>query len=332
MFRLVLIVVGLLHLVSSSARGQDAVTLTLVKTTPLADVEGRIDHMAIDSKLQRLYVAALGNNTVEVINLATGERSGQIKGLKTPQGIRVLPETGTVVVASGGDGKCRFYDKDLKLAATIDGLEDADNVRYDSVAKLIYVGYGDGAIAVIDPDKHIKIADIKLSGHPESFQLERQGNRIFVNVPTAKQVAVIDRTKRVVIATWPVREAESNFPMLLDEANHRVLIGCRKPAKVIVLDTVSGKAVARFTCCGDADDMFYDALSTRVYVSGGEGFISVAGQQKGDHYRSIGRVKTAAGARSSLFDSGSRKLYLSVPHRDAQPAELRTYAAPTANP
>src|SRR5439155_21804030 len=149
----------------------------------------------------------------------------------------------------------------------------ADNLRYDPSAKLLYVGYGKGALAVVDPDHAKKIADIPLDGHPESFQLEQSGQRIFVNVPSAKQVAVVDREKKTVIAKWIINDAQANFPMALDESNHRLFIGCRRPAKLLVLDTDSGKTIASPECCGDADDVYYDAASKRIYLTGGEGCI-----------------------------------------------------------
>jgi hypothetical protein len=169
------------------------------------------------------------------------------------------------------------------------------------------------------------LADIKLEGHPESFQLESQGHRLFVNVPTAHHVAVVDREKRAVVAKWPVKEAAANFPMALDETNHRLLIGCRKPAKLLVLDSQSGKVVASMDCCGDTDDVFYDAAHKRVYVSGGEGCISIFEQSDPDHYRLAETLKTAAGARTSLFVPQTGRLYLAIPHRLSQPAEIQVF-------
>jgi len=313
----------LLALAASSP--DDSPLMQPVATIPLDGVEGRFDHFGADVANKRLYVAALGNNTVEVIDLATNQRAGTIKGLKKPTGIRVLPDSGNVVVAGGDDGKVRVFDAKLKLLGTIDHLDDADNVRLDSAGKLAYVGYGDGAIAIIDPQRLAKVGEVKLDGHPEAFQLESLGNRIFVNVPTAKHVAVIDREKQAVIATWPIRDAEANFSMALDEANHRLFIGCRKPAKVLVIDTESGKAVSSIDCCGDADDLFYDATAKRTYVSGGAGSVSVIAQDDVDHYRLLGDLPTAPGARTSLYVPEIGLLYVAVPHREKQRAELRIF-------
>ena len=317
--------IGLLCLVASVASAADEPLLKHVATIPLDGVEGRFDHFGVDVEHKCLYVAALGNNTVEVIDLAAKQRAGTIKGLKKPTGVRVLAGSGKSVAASGEDGKVRVFDRDLKALGEIDGLDDADNVRLDADAKLAYVGYGDGAIAMIDPAQVKKLAEVKLDGHPESFQLESRGPRIFVNVPSAKQIAVIDRDKRAIVATWPLRDVAENFPMALDETDHRLFVGCRKPAKLLVLDTQTGRTIASLACCGDTDDLFYDAAAKRLYLTGGEGCISVIGQDDADHYRTLGNVATAAGARTSLYIPELAMLAVAVPHRGPQRAELRIY-------
>jgi YVTN family beta-propeller protein len=300
--------------------------MKLVQTIPLDGVNGRIDHMAVDVEGKRLYVAALGNNSLEVIDVAAGKRIQSIAGLKKPTGIRVLPGKRSVVVASGDDGKVRFYDRDLKLVSTVTGLDDADNVRLDPQGKLIYVGYGDGAIAVIDAQRAEKVGEIKLDGHPEAFAVETNGKRIFVNVPTTRHVAVLDREKHTVIATWPIREAEANFPIALDEANHRLFIGCRKPVKLLVLDSDTGKTVTALDCCGDTDDLFYDPAAKRIYLTGGEGCINVIEQASADQYRIIGTTRTAPGARTSLYVPEMGVLFVAAPFRHGQRAEIRSYA------
>jgi YVTN family beta-propeller protein len=320
MIRHALLVLSLLA--SGAAAPAEGTVMKLVQTIPLEGVEGRFDHFDADVEHQRLYVAALGNNTVEVIDVAAGTRVGSIKGLKKPTGIRVLPGSGNVVIASGDDGKVRVYSPDLKLLGTVEGLDDADNVRLSRDGKLAYVGYGDGAIAVIDPQQPKKVGEVKLDGHPEAFQLETQSSRMFVNVPTARQIAVIDLDKQAVVAKWPVREAEANFPMALDEANHRLFVGCRNPAKLLVFDTATGAVVQQLDCTGDSDDLFYDAATKRVYASGGAGSISVVQQDDRDHYRVVGTVPTAEGARTSFFVPQINQLYVAVPHRGEQKAAL----------
>jgi YVTN family beta-propeller protein len=312
---------------AAAAAGDGEPLMEQVQSIALDGVEGRFDHFAVDPDGKRLYVAALGNNSLEVIDLAAGTRVKGVAGLDKPTGVRVLPDSGNVVVASGDDAKVRVYDPGLKLLGTVNGLDDADNVRLDAEGKLAYVGYGEGAIAVIDARAPKKLAAIKLEAHPESFQLEADGSRIFVNVPGARHVAVIDREKKAVVARWRLRETESNFPMALDEPRRRLFVGCRKPAKVLVLDTRTGKTVAAVDCCGDTDDLFFDAASGRLYVTGGAGCISVIERSGADHYRLLGNVPTAEGARTSYWLPGAKTLYVAVPHRGAQRAEVRAYRA-----
>jgi YVTN family beta-propeller protein len=311
-----------------AALGATAADLSAIEPSQvisLDGVEGRIDHMTVDEKSGKLYIAALGNNTVEVIDVSTGKRIDSIKDLKEPQGIAIIPDTQRVAIASGRDSKCRIYNAELKLVAQIDNLDDADNVRYDAKAKQVIVGYGSGALAIIDPQAGKKVREIKLDAHPESFQLETKGNRIFVNVPGAEQVAVVDRDKGTVIGKWEIPDAKSNFPMALDEANHRLFIGCRSPAKLVVFDTETGKSVASINIVGDTDDVFYDAPNKQLYVSGGGGNISVIAQKDADTYTSIAEIKTVGGARTSFFLPSSGTLFVAVPHRGAQKAELRGF-------
>jgi len=306
------------------ATAGDAEILRRVQTIPLEGVEGRMDHLTLDATGRTLYLAALANNTLEVVDLQAGRRVRQIKDIGEPQGVVRIPASDTLVVTSAEDGRCRFFDPALKIIAEIDRLPDADNVRYDSVADHLYVAYGDGGLAEIDAKTRKKIGDIPLAGHPESFQLESTGDHIFVNVPDARQVVVVNRRTRSIVATWPISEAKRNYPMALDEAKHRLLVGCREPAKLLVLDTESGRTVASQEVCGGADDVFIDRQASRVYVSGGDGCISIFEDGAGG-YRELGRVQTSPGARTCLFVAETRKLYLAVPHHGDQPAAIWVY-------
>ena len=291
----------------------------------MPSVEGRIDHLAADVAGQRVFLAALGNNTLEVLDLKSMRVAKSVAGLHEPQGIRFLPDRGRVVVANGGDGAVNFYDGGtlaLMQSAKLSG--DADNVRYDQAAGRIYVGYANGALAVLGIDGRA-LGDIKLAAHPESFQLEANGPRIFVNIPGAHAIAVVDRVKQNVMATWPVTAAAANYPMALDEGHHRLFIGCRQPARLLVYDTTAGSLITAIDVAGDTDDLFYDAARKRLYVIGGEGFVTVLSQEDADHYRQIQRLATASGARTGLFVPELGKLLVAVPHRGAQRAEVRVF-------
>jgi YVTN family beta-propeller protein len=308
--------------------------LRLTDRIPLASVEGRIDHFAWDEKNQRLFVAGLGNNTVEIVDAGTAKVVDRIANLKTPQGIAVTPDGSRIAVANDADGTCRIFDgASLKQLYSVDLQDDADNVRYDAQKKLFWVGYGSGGVAVIDPQSGKVLQNIKLDGHPESFQLESSGKRMFVNVPGAGHIAVVDREKNEVVARWPLTGVAANFPMALDEARHRLFVGCRKPAKLLVLDTESGKTVATLDIVGDTDDLFYNAANHRIYVIGGAGRIDTILQTDADTYRLSSSVETAPGARTGLFVASAGRLYVAVPHRGSQQAEIRVFSTDkTASP
>jgi DNA-binding beta-propeller fold protein YncE len=250
----------------SAVYADDKEVLQFVGTIPIEGVEGRIDHMAARPDGRRLFVAALANDLVEEIDTERKKVVGTIRGIKEPQGIYYIAKSKRLAVASGGDGNVRIYDQNSKLVGTVDSLQDADNVRYDSASNLLYVGYGHGALAIIDADKAVKVAEIPLDGHPESFQLEPNRDHIFVNVPTAGEIEVADRRKRSVLTRWRLTAAAANFPMGLDKANERLFVGCRKPARLIVLNAASGEVVANLRACGDTDDLFYDSVNRKIYL------------------------------------------------------------------
>jgi DNA-binding beta-propeller fold protein YncE len=309
----------------ATVRAQTA-PLKLTKTIALPGVEGRIDHFAFDAAGERLFVCALGNNTVEILDLRKGERIHSITDLGAPQGIAYIPELNRISVANDKGGICKIYDgKSFQPVGELDFKDDADNVRYDSATKQIYVGFGSGGIAVVNAPDGKQIGSIKLSAHPEAFELEKTGKRIFVNVPNSRHVAVIDRDKSEVVATWKTDLAFANFPMALDEANHRLFVGCRLPSKLVVLSTESGDVVAKIDISGDPDDVFYDRKRHRIYAICGAGKIDIIDQTEPNTYTASSKVDTADGARTGLFVSERDTLFVAVPHRGSQKAEIRAY-------
>ena len=300
--------------------------LQLKQTIPLPGVEGRIDHFALDAAGERLFVCALGNNTVEVLDLRKGERVRSITGLGAPQGIVYIPELDRLFVANDKGGICKIYDaKSYQLVGEINFKDDADNVRYDDSSKRIYVGFGSGGIGIISSAEGKTVGSIKLAAHPEAFELEKQGHRIFVNVPNARQVTLIDREKGEVSATWKTDGAFGNFPMALDENNHRLFIGCRMPSKLVVLNTESGDVVTSIGISGDPDDVFYDSKRHRIYAICGAGKIDIIEQTDASNYKAITKIDTADGARTGLFVPERDSLFVAVPHRGSQQAEIRRY-------
>ncbi len=301
-------------------------TLKLKQTIPLPGVEGRIDHFALDASGERLFVCALGNNTVEVLDLRKGERIRSITGFGAPQGIVYIPELDRLFVANDKGGIFKIYDgKSFQTVGELNFKDDADNVRYEDTTKRIYVGFGSGGIAIVNAQDGKQIGSIKLLGHPEAFELEKNGKRIFVNVPNSRHVAVIDREKGEVVTTWKTDLAFGNFPMALDEANHRLFVGCRLPSKLVVLNTESGEVAAKIDISGDPDDLFYDSKRHRIYAICGAGKIDIIEQTDPNTYAASAKVNTADGARTGLFVSEGDTLFVAVPRRGSQQAEVRAY-------
>lgn len=299
--------------------------LKLITTIPLPGVNGRIDHLAYNSRKQVVYVAALGNNTVEVVDLKSRKVIQSIKGLSEPQGIRYIPGNNVIFIANGGNGECSVFNADTYQPVALVRLgDDADNVRYTPATNKIYVGYGDGAIAVLDAGNFKRLADIKLAGHPESFQTENDP-KSYVNVPDAHLLEVIDLEKNLVTEKWKIETATSNFPMALDSENHRLFIGCRHPAKLLVLDTETGKTVASRDTDDDSDDIFYDKTTRKIYMSCGGGYVDVFAQISPERYEAVSRIKTRSGARTSLFVPELNQLIVAAPSRSDGEAQLMIY-------
>lgn len=317
-----------LILARAAAGAPPAVKPKLLATVPLPDVRGRIDHLALDPQTGRLFVAAVGNDTVEVLDLRGGAPPRTIAGLHEPQGVLVLPARRQLYVTNGGSGVCDVFDADtlvrqhaIRLAA------DADNLRWDG-RETVYVANGSGALSFVDPAQASVSGRVALPAHPESFQLESSGPRIFVNVPGARQIAVVDRDRRAVVAAWPLVEARANYPMALDEQRRRLLVGVRQPARVDVYDIDAGRRVAAIPSVGDMDDLFVDAPRGRVYAIGGEGEVDVLALVEGDRYERVAQIPTRAGARTGLWVPESNQLYVALPRAGAQAAEIRLYQLP----
>jgi DNA-binding beta-propeller fold protein YncE len=309
-------------LLTAASRAQDPPPLVLEAKIPLGAVAGRIDHFAFDADRQLLFVAELGNNSVGIVDLKERKVLRRLTGLSEPQGVAYHPATSTLHVANAGDGSVRlFQGPDFTAAGRIDLGDDADNIRIDSWRNRIVVGYGKGALAVIDPASRRKVADIPLKGHPESFQFDETGSRIFANVPDARQIAVVDVGSGAQISTLDTAGASSNFPMAVDAEEHRLLVAFRSPAKLMVFATRTGKLEGSFDTCRDADDVFVDPQRLRLYVSCGEGVIDVFARST-TGYERIARMPTIAGARTSLFVPATDRLYLGVRATAAEPAAI----------
>jgi hypothetical protein len=296
--------------------------LTLRARIPLPGVYGRMDHYGWDSKRGVLIVSALGNDTVEIVN--SWKRVHTITGLEHPQASLYVPGVDRIVVSSQS-GKLRFYDAETyKLLKTLDFGTDADtdNMRYDPLSKKVYVGYGRGsrgALAIVDPAGMERMEEFKLGSHPESFQLERDGSRIFVNLPDQEAIGVIDQ-KAGAVTKWKIPGNTNTHAMALDEANHRLFTAALQPGRFVVIDTESGAVVATLPCVLGVDDLWFDAARKRIYAPG-SGAIDVFQQVDPSHYAPIAHVVVGAGAGSTSFHLKSRtqdSLFMSWPNMLSQ--------------
>jgi len=332
-----------------------------IASIPLEGVKGRLDHLTFDSLSQHLFVAALENHSVEVVDMIARRRIHEMTSLSEPQGLLFVPGKNRLLVCGRGDGACRSFDAtSFKEGPWVDLGRNADNIRFDPDTQAVYVGSagepGNGLLSAIDlvsllpvgqggqpapphspadflldlPRQADPKMDIQLPGHPESFQLDRTRRRLLVNVPDAHQIAVLQIGPNALTntANWPVTIGEKNFPMALDPASDRLFIASRKPPKLAVYDAADGNLLSQTPCVGDADDLFYDAKLKRVYVIGGEGFVDVF--QVSDAAKEparLARLPTAFRARTGLFIPGLELLVVAAPHTTNGPAALQLFLA-----
>jgi DNA-binding beta-propeller fold protein YncE len=304
-------VIGCVFAYASVSVAHAAEPLALEAKIALGNVTGRIDHLAIDLPRQRLFVAELGNNSVGIVDLKERKLIRTILGLKHPQGVGYHQPTDTLYVANATDGSVRiFRGPDYSAIGKIDLDDDADNIRLDAIANRIIIGYGNGALAVIDPESHRKIANIPLKAHPEGFQLDAKSHQIFVNVPDAHSISVINLLGEKQKGNWMIADARENFPMAIDDASSQVIVVFRSPAKLRAYSMQSGKIVNELDICGDSDDVFFNAKRRQLYVSCGEGFIDVI--DASGTYERVAQIPTVPGARTSLFVPELNRFFLAV--------------------
>jgi DNA-binding beta-propeller fold protein YncE len=317
--------VAVLFLPIHLLRNHGPEVLKPVKTVDIADLQGPLQHMAADVKGQRIFVAATGNNTIEIFDAQTLQHLNTITGLSQPQDLVYLAESSHLLVTNAADGSLRTYDtKTLKLLSSKMMGGDADRIRVTPGGKSAIVGWGVGSLAVVDLQSG-KRTDIQLRSHPDSFQVDSLGNHIFVNLPGVGEVSVIDRRSQTITESWPIRQRE-NSPMALDELNRRVFVVCRHPARLLVLNMDDGAVMATMSTVADADDVFYDKERKRVYVVGGEGLIAPYKQKGPDEYLALPRTDTTDEARTGLFVPEWNRIYVVARNRPPVfPAELLSF-------
>ena len=315
---------------ASQAPSRELAPLQLIQKIPVPGVAGRIDHFTAFPKRRLLIFAALGNNSMEIVNTFEAKVVQSIKGLNEPQGVLYVPGFDRIFVANAGSGVVKVYDGKtyaLRKSIALGAESDTDNLRWNEDSKRVFVGIV-GGIAMIDAATETHVGkDLKGSGgHSESFQLEKKGSRIFVNVPEDGSVVnVIDR-KTGELTKWDLNGVKANYAMALDEDDHRLFVVTRRPPFLMVLDTNTGKEVARVPIGGSCDDVYYDAERKRIYAIAGEGFISVVQQNDPDHYTLSANIPSAIGVRTGIFYGTS--LYVGVPAGGLEPAQIWNYGVP----
>ena len=305
-------------IVCAPAAAAEPTTMKLLQTIPLKGAPGRLDHMAIDSKGGRLFVANLSNNSLDVVDLKAGKLVKQVPGQTKIQGIAYAPELDRIFVGNGVAGTCNVFDgKDYSLLKSLK-FPDADNVRYNPRTRLVYVEHAERTLTALDARTYEKKAEIKLPGRPQAFLLEPGRSRLYLNALGPSVVVVIDTDKNEVLHRWPLKLADRGYPIALDSANRRLFVAAREKPVIVVLNADSGEAVTAVPIPADVDDLFYDARRKRLYASCGEGVLAVVRQRDADHYETLETIPTVKLARTCFFDPAGERLYLIVPRQEGE--------------
>ncbi len=321
----------------AASREGEKQALRLIRTISIPNVKGRLDHMDVEVRGKRLFVAGLENGTFEVVDLKTGKWMRSISGFKKPQGALYVAEFNKLFLASGDDGMVRVFRGDtLQLADSIQFEPGPNRIVYDPNSKLVYVGYGGkdagkdyGEVGIIDARDDKRVGDIKVTSHPSELLLNKSGTSLFVFISIADQLQVVDTRKREVVSTWPIssqRPGDAAF----DESSSRLFVGTRTPAEMLVMDSKSGKELGHLPTADGQDGVYFDALRKRVYASGGrelpKGFVYVYQQKGADKYEIIGKIPTRGGAGTSFWSPELDRYYVAAPASDKEDAAILEYA------
>jgi hypothetical protein len=315
-----------------AAQAQTVPPLELRRTIALPGVTGKFDHFAIDLTTDTLFAAAAGNHTVEVIDLRNGKVIQTLTGFGKPHGLAWVQKTHRLYVADGKLAQLQVYEgSPLHAAGTLKLSDDADDMVSDEQSGMLYVGHGGsdaanpGRIAVINTKDFSLRANLPVAAHPEALDIDPQGQRAFANIADAAQVDVINTKTNAIEATWKLKDASDNTPMAYDSQDQLLLIACRKPAVLLALDANTGKEVSRTSTDDGADDLFYDAKLHLVYVITGAGAVDAYSISAAKHLTPVGKVRTAAGAKTGLLVPSQNLLYIGIPSIGSKPAEIRVY-------
>src|SRR5271165_1138096 len=319
--------------VTCSAPAQSDSPLKLINTISLPGVAGKFDHFAYDAIGHRLFAAATGNHSVEVIDLQTGKVTQSITALAKPHGLAWIADTGRLYASDGSQADLKVYQgSPFKQIADVKLSDDADDMIYNAATRQLYVGHGGGSaadpghVAVIDTNSQTLIMNLPVSAHPEGLDIDERDNRIFVNIADSAEVAIIDGTTHAVSATWKLTRAKDNVPLAYDADDKLLFVACRTPGRLLMLDGASGKELADLPASGGVDDLFYDPRLHRIYLIAGSGSVDVYEIDAGKTVRSLGSTPTVNGAKTGLFIPSLATLIVGVPGTTGRPAEIRLYS------
>jgi hypothetical protein len=324
----------------SKSGGGAATDVKLARTIALPGVDGRLGPILLDRDRDRLYIAAPDRRSIEIVDVKEGKPWKSHPNVGDPSGFAFVagatPSQDTVVAALGSSKLLWICDAEKGESprnVELDG--PAGCLRYHDATSRLYVGRGEGAsggLTVLEVNGWKREVEIPLAGAPASFQLESQGKKIFVNVPSADHIAVANRDSRSVVDKYALQNVKGNYAMAFDERIARLFVACREPASFLVVDTRAGDnrgdLVGSFPCSADPGDLHCDLAKDRVYVSCGEGFVDVFEHRRPDTYVRMGRVETRVGAKASFFVPAQRRLYVVLPKQGDAPAEVRILEVP----
>jgi DNA-binding beta-propeller fold protein YncE len=309
--------------------------LKLVASIPLPALKaGDFDHFAIDLEGRRLFLTAEENGKLLVFDTESNKLIHTIEDLKAPHAVLYRKEFNKLFVVDGDESALKIYDgQSYQPAGKVDLAADADSMAYDDTAKQVYVVNGGreaktpySFISVIDLAGGKKVREIKIdSNRVEAVALEKSGPRLFCNITGKNTVGVMDRSKSELQTEWKLPAGvEQNVAMALDEKDHRVFVVTRKPGKLLVLDSDSGKVVANLPAVGMVDDMAYDAEHKRLFLAGDQ-FVDVFTQKDADHYALLGRTPGGFRAKTGILVPELNRYYLAIPKHGATGAKVNVY-------
>lgn len=282
--------------------------------------------MAFSDGLKLLVLTGRTNNSIAIANASSMKLERLIRGFSLPNAVALVNQDRALIVTNGGNGTVSIIDPlNFGALASVDLRSGADNIVIDPGTSKLYVGYGAGGVTIINMTNWKVVQSIPLIGHPEAMRVEQNGSRLFVNVPAGNYIAVLNKSNIATLGNWPITNATGVFAMALDEAHHILFVGSRSPAKMIMINALSGAEVAELAIPADADDMFYDAVNGCVFVSSGAGYITAVKEVTTNSFRVAQSIQTFPGARTSLLDARLSLFFLAVPQSQNTSARVLVY-------